>query len=129
MKIALAFWWLTRSLKYTIESIEKNIFDVFRENNIDFKISFQSRFGPKKWLEPYTNVIIEQCANANESIVIIAPGFSVDCLETLEELSITETNAFIALGGKRVTTIRCLNDTREHVDKLENILKGEVIID
>ena len=53
---------------------------------VEFKLSFQSRFGPEKWLQPYTTDVLEQCAKDHQNVVIIAPGFATDCLETLEEL-------------------------------------------
>ncbi len=94
--------------------------------NINFELSFQSRFGPKKWLEPYTNVVLEEYAKQEKSVVVIAPGFSVDCLETLEELAITEKEGFIKKGGKEFSLILCLNDSKEHVQMLKNILLEEL---
>ncbi|MED7789515.1 ferrochelatase [Francisella sp. 19X1-34] len=93
--------------------------------NIDFELSFQSRFGPKKWLEPYTTVKLEEFAKQNKKVVVIAPGFSVDCLETLEELAITEKQAFLDKGGKEFSLIPCLNDSQEHVEMLYNIIINE----
>ncbi|GMN88554.1 ferrochelatase [Francisella sciaenopsi] len=93
--------------------------------NIDFELSFQSRFGPKKWLEPYTTIKLEEFAKQNKKVVVIAPGFSVDCLETLEELAITERQDFLDKGGKEFSLIPCLNDSREHVEMLYNIIINE----
>ncbi|QIW10070.1 ferrochelatase [Francisella sp. LA112445] len=93
--------------------------------NIDFELSFQSRFGPKKWLEPYTTVKLEEFAKQNKKVAVIAPGFSVDCLETLEELAITEKQAFLDKGGKEFSLIPCLNDSQEHVEMLYNIIINE----
>jgi ferrochelatase len=98
------------------ESLEDNY------PNIDFELSFQSRFGPKKWLEPYTTVKLEEFAKQNKKVAVIAPGFSVDCLETLEELAITEKQAFLDKGGKEFSLIPCLNDSQEHVEMLYNII-------
>lgn len=92
---------------------------------INFELSFQSRFGPKKWLEPYTAVKLKELAKQNKKVVVIAPGFSVDCLETLEELAITEKENFIAKGGKEFSLIPCLNDSQEHVKMLHKIIKEE----
>ncbi|WP_150467471.1 ferrochelatase [Francisella sp. SYW-9] len=93
--------------------------------NIDFELSFQSRFGPKKWLEPYTTVKLEEFAKQNKKVLVIAPGFSVDCLETLEELAITEKQTFLDKGGKKFSLIPCLNDSQEHVEMLYNIIINE----
>ncbi|BCL53034.1 ferrochelatase [Francisella tularensis subsp. holarctica FSC022] len=96
--------------------------------NIDFELSFQSRFGPKKWLEPYTTVKLEEFAKQNKSVVVIAPGFSADCLETLEELAISEKENFIKKGGKEFSLIPCLNDSNQHVDMLYNIIDEEICL-
>ncbi|AIT08595.1 ferrochelatase [Candidatus Francisella endociliophora] len=94
--------------------------------NIEFALSFQSRFGPKKWLEPYTTVKLEELAKQDKKVVVIAPGFSVDCLETLEELAITEKVSFLEKGGKEFSLIPCLNDSQEHVEMLYNIIKEKL---
>ncbi len=96
--------------------------------NIDFELSFQSRFGPKKWLEPYTTIKLEEFAKQNKKVVVIAPGFSVDCLETLEELAITERQDFLDKGGKGFRLIPCLNDSQEHVEMLYNIIDEEICL-
>lgn len=94
--------------------------------NISFELSFQSRFGPKKWLEPYTTIKLDEYAKNNKKVSVIAPGFSVDCLETLEELAITEKQEFINKGGKEFSLIPCLNDSIEHTKMLYNIIKEEL---
>ncbi|AJC49118.1 ferrochelatase [Allofrancisella guangzhouensis] len=94
--------------------------------HINFGLSFQSRFGPKKWLEPYTTTKLEELAKQNKKVVLITPGFSVDCLETLEELAITEKRNFIKNGGKEFNLIPCLNDSQAHVEMLCKILTQEL---
>ena len=98
----------------------------YNHENISFELSFQSRFGPKKWLEPYTTIILEKYAKQGKKIVVIAPGFSVDCLETLEELAITERDTFISNGGKKFSLIPCLNDSIQHIQMLKKILADEL---
>jgi ferrochelatase len=95
-------------------------------SNIKFELSFQSRFGPKKWLEPYTSVKLEEFAKENQKVVVIAPGFSVDCLETLEELALAEKQDFLDIGGKEFSLIPCLNDSKEHIEMLKKILQEEL---
>ncbi|ALB01635.1 ferrochelatase [Francisella persica ATCC VR-331] len=97
-------------------------------HNIDFTLSFQSRFGHKKWLKPYTTFKLAELAKQNKKVVVIAPGFSVDCLETLEELAITEKHNFIEKGGKEFSLIPCLNESDIHVEMLYNILKEEICL-
>jgi len=108
----------------TYRLVKESLEDKYKDTS--FELSFQSRFGPKKWLEPYTTVMLEKYAKQNKSVVVIAPGFSVDCLETLEELAITEKDSFIEKGGKEFSLIPCLNDSKEHVQMLKNILKEEL---
>ncbi|GAB4223023.1 MAG: ferrochelatase [Francisella sp.] len=93
--------------------------------NIDIEMAFQSRFGAKQWLEPYTTVRLEELAKQNKKVVVCAPGFSTDCLETLEELAILEKKNFLQKGGKEFSLIPCLNDSNEHVEMIFNIISKE----
>tara|TARA_R110002124_G_scaffold276039_1_gene446707 strand:+ start:4561 stop:5553 length:993 start_codon:yes stop_codon:yes gene_type:complete len=88
-------------------------------------MSFQSLFGPKKWLKPYTTDVLAQCgAGKAKKVMVIAPGFPSDCLETLEELQVTERNAFLEKGGKEYSVIPCLNDNAEHIKFLKNLVSN-----
>ena len=109
-----------KTYRLTKESLET------KYKNIAFELSFQSRFGPKKWLEPYTTSKLEEFAKEQKKVVVIAPGFSADCLETLEELAITEKENFINNGGKEFSLIPCLNDSHEHIEMLQQILSEEL---
>ncbi len=81
--------------------------------------TFQSVFGPEEWLKPYT---VEEVARLAESgkknIAVIAPAFSADCIETLEEIQEEIQEAFIEAGGESFTYIPCLNDDDAHIDAL-----------
>ncbi len=89
--------------------------------------SFQSRFGPKEWLKPYTVEKVAELAKAGKKrIAVIAPGFSADCVETLEEINEEIREAFLHAGGERFDYIPCLNDDEAHVDMMEAILKVEL---
>jgi ferrochelatase len=77
-----------------------------------YKVTFQSRFGKAKWLEPYTEpTLIKLGAEGVKSVDVVCPGFTGDCLETLEEISMEAHHAFIEAGGKEFTYIACLNDS------------------
>ena len=89
---------------------------------VEFKLSFQSRFGPEKWLQPYTTDVLEQCAKDHQNVVIITPGFATDCLETLEELKVTEYQKFIAKGGKLFSVIPCLNNSNGHIQLIKSLM-------
>ncbi len=89
----------------------------------NFVMTFQSRFGKAKWLQPYTDETLEHLAKAGDKhIAIISPAFSADCLETLEELEHENRDIFMQAGGKEYHYITALNDRDDHIDALVNIL-------
>jgi ferrochelatase len=95
----------------------------------EYMTTFQSRFGPDEWLQPYTDKTLENLPSENiKKIHIISPGFSSDCLETLEELEVENKEIFMSSGGKKFNYIKCLNDNPEHLNMLAllilNHLKG-----
>ena len=74
-------------------------------------LSFQSRVGKDKWLQPSTDQVVQQLADKGvKNLLVICPGFTVDCLETLEEIRDEAGATFKARGGQRLTQIPCLND-------------------
>jgi ferrochelatase len=77
-----------------------------------YKVTFQSRFGKAKWLHPYTEPTLIKMAQAGvKSVDVVCPGFTGDCLETLEEISMEARHAFLEAGGKEFHYIPCLNDS------------------
>ncbi len=86
--------------------------------------TFQSRFGPEKWLQPYT---VEEVARLAEkgrtNIAVCAPAFSADCIETLEEINEEIKESFEHAGGEHFTYIPCLNDSPAHIDALSGIVR------
>ena len=96
--------------------------DQFKEINI--KTTFQSRFGPQKWLTPYTDKTLETLPKEGiKNLLVICPGFASDCVETLEEINIQGRESFIENGGKNFDLIPCLNDNDEHIDLLEHLIR------
>ena len=90
-------------------------------------IAFQSRFGPAKWLGPATDETLEALARAGKKkIVVIAPGFSADCLETLEELAIRGRESFVEAGGTDFAYLPCLNDTPPGMVMLRRLIAREL---
>lgn len=88
-----------------------------------FSLTFQSRLGPTTWLRPYTSEVLEALPKqGTKDIHVICPGFAVDCLETLEEISIRGREQFLQAGGERFQYIAALNDTSVHLDCLEKLL-------
>ncbi|MEG3182266.1 ferrochelatase [Sphingomonas sp. LT1P40] len=90
-------------------------------------VAFQSRFGRAKWLEPATDTTLAALPGRGvKKVALIAPGFSADCLETLEELAIRGRETFMAAGGERFAYLPCLNDSAAGVKMLRNILATEL---
>jgi len=89
-----------------------------------WQISFQSRLGPKQWLQPYTDKTLEAMAKAGtKNVHVICPGFSADCLETLEEIAIENRDHFVAAGGERYAYIPCLNSDPAHIHMLKALVR------
>ena len=93
-------------------------------NKIEIKTTFQSRFGPQEWLKPYTDKTLESLPKQGiKNLLIICPGFASDCVETLEEINMAGRESFIKSGGKNFDFIPCLNDSSQHIDLLQHLLK------
>lgn len=90
-------------------------------------VAFQSRFGRAKWLEPATDKVLEALPGKGvKKVAIVAPGFSADCLETLEELAIRGRESFIAAGGTHFAYLPCLNDSAIGIAMLRQLIGREL---
>ena len=90
-------------------------------------VAFQSRFGRAKWLEPATDAVLASYpAKGVTRIAIVAPGFSVDCLETLEELGIRGRETFLGAGGTHFARLDCLNSDDEGMAMLDALIRREL---
>ena len=90
-------------------------------------LTFQSRFGPAKWLEPYTAPFIASLpARGIERIAVITPGFISDCIETLDEIGNEAGADFIKAGGKELALVPCLNNSPDAIDLLETLVREEL---
>ena len=95
--------------------------------NREIDIAFQSKFGRAKWLEPATDATLAAYpGNGVKRIAVAAPGFSADCIETLEELGIRGRKTFEEAGGDRLALLDCLNDSPESVAMLERLISREL---
>lgn len=93
----------------------------------DWQISFQSRVGPKRWLEPYTAKTLTDWGRQNlGDIDVICPGFAVDCLETLEEIALQYAGVYRKAGGGKLRYIPALNDSAAHIDALSALILGHL---
>ena len=100
------------------------------ESYTDIKImtTFQSRFGPQEWLQPYTDKTLESLPNEGiKNLLVICPGFSSDCVETLEEISIQGKESFLKSGGLNFDTVPCLNDEPDHIDLINHLVNKYTI--
>jgi len=95
--------------------------------SIPLTISFQSRFGRAKWLEPATDAMLARLAGEGvKDVAVVAPGFSADCLETLEEIAIRGREQFLEAGGRNFAYLPCLNAGKSGLDMLETIIRREL---
>ena len=93
----------------------------------DVDIAFQSKFGRAQWLEPSTEATLAQYPDKGvKRIAVAAPGFSVDCIETLEELGIRGRHTFKHAGGEQFALLDCLNDSQESIGMLERLIEREL---
>jgi len=93
-----------------------------------WRVSFQSRFGPAEWLKPYTAELLEQLPLAGvKRLDVVCPGFLSDCLETLEEIAMEGKEEFLTAGGERYQFIPCLNDSEQAVALLQALIVQETM--
>ncbi|RVL32663.1 ferrochelatase, partial [Sinorhizobium meliloti] len=91
------------------------------------QVTFQSRFGPEEWLQPYTDATVERLAKEGvKRIAVINPGFVSDCLETLEEIAGQAAESFHHNGGEKFAHIPCLNDSPEGMAVLNHVVRREL---
>ncbi len=92
------------------------------------EVTFQSRFGRAEWFQPYTEPrLLELAAAGVRRVAVTCPGFSADCLETLEEIAIEAREAFLAAGGTDYAYLPCLNATDQGIAMLEGLLRQELL--
>ncbi|MGV3577152.1 MAG: ferrochelatase [Devosia sp.] len=90
-------------------------------------VTFQSRFGPTEWLQPYTDKTLEALPGKGiKKVAILAPAFSADCIETLEEIAMGGKNTFLEAGGDKFAYIPCLNDGPAGMDMIEDMVRREL---
>ncbi len=93
----------------------------------EYLSTFQSRFGKAQWLKPYTDETLKGLpAQGSTSVQIVCPGFSADCLETLEEIAVENRDYFLQAGGEKFEYIPCLNSSAGHIDALAQIARDNL---
>ena len=94
---------------------------------VEIKTTFQSRFGPQEWLQPYTDKTLEILPKeGKKNVLLISPGFSSDCVETLEEILIQGKESFINSGGENFDMVPCLNDNDDHILMINSLIKKNI---
>jgi len=92
-----------------------------------FKLTFQSRFGRAEWLTPYTDETVKALAQSGvQNLAVVTPGFSSDCLETLEEIAGENAEYFHEAGGKNFSAIPCLNDSEDGMRVIRHLVEREL---
>jgi ferrochelatase len=105
---------------------------LLNENLVDidlpaWEMTFQSLFGKAEWLKPYTEPrLIELAKHGVKNVAVICPGFSADCLETLEEIAIAAKEAFVEHGGENFTLVSCLNSSDPGMQMLHDLTTQEL---
>lgn len=91
-------------------------------------MTFQSRFGPEEWLQPYTDeTVVGLAKDGIKRIAVLNPGFVSDCLETLEEIAVMARDSFLEAGGEAFAHIPCLNDTPAGIAVIEKVVRRELM--
>ena len=90
----------------------------------DWSIGYQSRFGKQTWIQPYTSDVLHHLVERGvKAVDVICPGFSADCLETLDEIEVEYRNEFLQLGGEQFSYIHALNDRDAHIEMMQNLVQ------
>jgi ferrochelatase len=91
-------------------------------------VTFKSRFGPTEWLKPYTADTLRSLpGQGRRKVAVVAPAFSADCIETLEEIDITGRETFMHAGGEKFAYIPCLNDSDVGMEMIEALVRQELM--
>jgi len=89
----------------------------------EWSVSFHSRVGPSRWLQPYTNEVLAQLpARGIDEVTVVCPGFAIDCLETLEEIDVENREGFLAAGGRKFLYVPALNARADHARFLADLI-------
>ena len=96
-------------------------------SSVKIKTTFQSRFGPQEWLQPYTDKTLENLPKEGvKNVLTICPGFASDCVETLEEIQIQAKESFLNSGGENFEMVPCLNDNNDHIILLKSLIERNI---
>ena len=90
----------------------------------DWSIGYQSRFGKQVWIQPYTSDVLQRLVERGvKAVDVICPGFSADCLETLDEIAVEYRREFLDHGGEQFSYIPALNDRDSHIEMMRQLVE------
>jgi ferrochelatase len=121
--------YITRGDPYQAKFVDsaQSIANYLKLDASQWQLVFQSRFGAEEWLQPYCDQTLKALpAQGIKSVDIVCPGFSVDCLETLEEIEGENKEYFMNAGGESYSYIPCLNDSADHAALISEIVKNNL---
>jgi ferrochelatase len=127
--LVMSFHGLPKSVAWTYETqcraTARLLAKKLELNPQEWKVTFQSRFGYARWLQPYTRPTLEALARDGiKRVDVICPGFVCDCLETLEEIGILARRAFLDAGGREFYLLSSLNESPDWIDALAELARG-----
>jgi ferrochelatase len=127
--LVMSFHGLPKSVAWTYETqchtTAKLLASKLELGPSEWSVTFQSRFGYAKWLQPYTQPTLKALAgNGMKRVDVICPGFVSDCLETLEEIGIAARHAFLDAGGREFYLVNSLNESPDWIDALAELARG-----
>ena len=109
------------------ETSAKHIAKALKLERHQWQMTYQSRFGPAPWLKPDTSGVLQSLpAQGIKKVIVACPGFSVDCLETLEEINDQNREFFMEAGGEKFTYIPALNAGQSQLDLILNLVKSQI---
>lgn len=114
--------------QHQCETTAKLVAEKLSLDDTQWKVVYQSRLGRQKWIDPYCDITLSELPKSGtKSVDLVCPGFSVDCLETLEEIAMENKQIFLDAGGEKYNYIPCLNDSDAHAKLLLDIAHNETI--
>jgi ferrochelatase len=127
--LVMSFHGLPKSVAWTYETqcrtTAKLLASKLELSPSEWRVTFQSRFGYAKWLQPYTEPTLKALAmDGIKRVDVICPGFVSDCLETLEEIGIAARRAFLDAGGGEFYPVSCLNESPDWISALAELARG-----
>ncbi len=105
------------------EATTRGIMERLKLDPSRWTMTYQSRFGKEPWLQPYTDKTLEQLAKTTETVLVACPGFTADCLETIEEIAGENHEVYVEAGGKDLRLCPCLNSSSAWIEGMASLIR------